>query len=145
MNKDAVKIILCDDDEDDRDFFTVVASQWSPGASVKTVVSAHDLLGELNVSCDVDLVFLDLNMPVISGQECLKMIRSDAALDSVPVIIYSTSDNDVDVEAAFRAGANLYVQKPSSVAALKEILESIAAMGIAGLMDHQKRKFLLVL
>ncbi len=91
------------------------------------------------------MVFLDLNMPIISGQECLKMIRSEAAFDVVPVIIYSTSANDVDVEAAFRAGANLYVQKPSSVAALKSILESIAAMGKMGLMDHQKRKFLLEL
>ncbi len=44
MNKHATTIILCDDDEDDRDFFAVVAGEWSPTALVKTVVQRLSLL-----------------------------------------------------------------------------------------------------
>ena len=143
MDKDRLHIILCDDDEDDREFFDLVARQWAPHVMVTTVESAESLLKALGTSDTVDLVFLDLNMPVVSGRECLKLIRENKALDRVAVIIYSTAADDRDVEATFRNGANLYVQKPASTAGLTSILDKIAAMDKVELMVRQRRKFVL--
>jgi CheY-like chemotaxis protein len=143
MSKNGLNIVLCDDDEDDREFFCLVTQQWAPLAVVRAVESAGELIQTLHNSPNIDLVFLDLNMPLISGIECLRMIRTEKKFDEVPVIIYSTAANDVDVEATFRGGANLYVQKPVSMAELRKALERIGAMEKTDLLNQLPRKYLL--
>jgi CheY-like chemotaxis protein len=51
-------------------------------------------------------------MPYKSGKHCLKEIRSIEKLDTVPVIMFSTSSHPKDIEETFANGANLYVSKP---------------------------------
>ena len=60
-----------------------------------------------------DLVLLDMCLPKANGHEVLRWIRDQAALVTVPVIMYSGSDRESDVAAAYRLGANLYLSKPS--------------------------------
>lgn len=73
------------------------------------------------------LIFLDLNMPLVSGHECLKAIRNLSYLNSIPIITYSTTAIKDEVQSTYYGGANLYLQKPSSshllVFALKKILQ----------------------
>jgi len=59
-----------------------------------------------------DLILLDLNMPRKNGQEVLAEIKSDEALKSIPVIIFTTSKSKDDVERAYRFHANCYISKP---------------------------------
>lgn len=58
------------------------------------------------------LVILDLHLRGTSGLTVLESIKSDPALATIPVIVFTTSYAEVDVEAAYRAGANAYVCKP---------------------------------
>ena len=67
--------------------------------------------------------FLDLNMPLKDGLECLKEIRSNEKLKNISVAIYSTSENEKDMEATFLNGANIYITKPSDFNTLKKVLE----------------------
>jgi CheY-like chemotaxis protein len=60
-----------------------------------------------------DLVLLDIRLPKATGHEVLQWIRDQAALTTLPVIMFSGSDIEADVAAAYRLGANLYLSKPS--------------------------------
>jgi CheY-like chemotaxis protein len=58
------------------------------------------------------VILLDLNLPGTDGREVLSEIKNDESLKNIPVIVLTTSNDDRDVEACYRAGANSYIQKP---------------------------------
>lgn len=59
------------------------------------------------------LIVLDLNLPGTDGRDVLDLIKSDARLRRIPVVVLSTSHTDEDIHAMYAAGANSYVAKPS--------------------------------
>ncbi|MEO5960227.1 MAG: response regulator [Opitutaceae bacterium] len=67
------------------------------------------------------LVLLDLKLPLVSGVEVLKWIRAHALLHSLIVIVFSSSTEPKDIAAAYRAGANSYLVKPSNLSTLTEL------------------------
>jgi CheY-like chemotaxis protein len=67
------------------------------------------------------ILFLDLNMPYMSGFECLKVIRADVRFKDVSIAIYSTSSSEKDIEETFVEGANIYIKKPNDFAKLKKV------------------------
>ena len=62
-----------------------------------------------------DVVVLDLNLPVISGHDVLRTIKSSQHLRGIPVVILSVSGAEDDVQAAYEEGASAYVVKPRAV------------------------------
>jgi CheY-like chemotaxis protein len=72
-----------------------------------------------------DLILLDLNLPRLSGQELLTRIRSEAELNTVPVIVLTTSHRQEDVEAVYAAGANTYIEKPQDFTRFVQVLQTI--------------------
>ncbi len=69
------------------------------------------------------LLFLDLNMPIKSGFECLKEIRSNEKLKEIYIAIYSTSAAEKDIQETFLNGANIYITKPGDFNLLVQVLE----------------------
>jgi len=59
-----------------------------------------------------DLILLDLNLPKISGFEILSQIKSINNLKQIPVIIFTSSHSDEDIEKCYRLGANSFIAKP---------------------------------
>jgi CheY-like chemotaxis protein len=72
-----------------------------------------------------DLILLDLNLPRVSGQEVLARIRAQHELNTVPVIVLTTSHRDEDVQAVYAAGANTYIEKPQDFARFVQVLQTI--------------------
>lgn len=72
-----------------------------------------------------DLVLLDLNLPKKSGHEVLAEIKTSDAWRSIPVLVYSSSDADTDVNGAYDLHANCYVRKPSNLDEVVQVLRSI--------------------
>jgi len=68
------------------------------------------------------LVLLDLRLPRIPGLEVLKRVRAEPALAALPVVILSSSNQDVDMKEAKALGANHYKVKPSNPHDLQEYL-----------------------
>ncbi|MDF7814928.1 response regulator [Hymenobacter sp. YC55] len=66
------------------------------------------------------IVLLDLNLPGTDGRTVLGKLKQDAQLHSIPVIIFSTSSNERDIEDCYELGANTYLTKPIEYAALEE-------------------------
>jgi CheY-like chemotaxis protein len=73
------------------------------------------------------IVLLDLNMPGIGGRETLNLIKADHALRRTPVVILTTSSAQVDIAAAYDAGANSYVVKPSAFGSLVRMFDGLSA------------------
>ena len=111
MINETVLIRLADDDVGDRLIFEEACSEIKIRTVVKTVNSGIQLMEWLNEENNPlpYILFLDLNMPPKNGLECLKEIRSNARLKDIFVAIYSTSDNEKDMEDTFNQGANIYI------------------------------------
>lgn len=126
MNKEPFHILLADDDEGDRLLFTEAFSELKIKTIVHTVNNGVELMEWLN-NKDIHLphfIFLDLNMPRKNGLQCLKEIRSNEKLKDISIAIYSTSDNEKDMEETFLNGANVYITKPNDFNQLKQVLKN---------------------
>lgn len=125
MENEPIRILLADDDESDHLLFREAFSELKINTIIRTVNDGIQLMEWLNMNNTrlPDLLFLDLNMPRKNGLECLKEIRRDEKFKDISIAIYSTSDNEKDVEETFRNGANVYITKPHNFNMLKKVLE----------------------
>ncbi|MGD9732153.1 MAG: response regulator [Desulfamplus sp.] len=73
------------------------------------------------------VTLLDLKLPRIDGIEVLRRIRSDARTKHMPVVMLTSSKEEVDVAAAYDNGANSYIRKPVD---FEQFVESIHTLGI---------------
>jgi len=130
MNKEYIHILLADDDEDDRLFFTDAFSELKISTKVSTFNDGVELMNYLNDPESVlpNILFLDLNMPKKNGIECLHEIKSNSRFDDIAIAIYSTSSSEEDIEETFVLGANIYIKKPSDFASLKKILSDVVSI-----------------
>ena len=115
MQKDFTLITLADDDEDDRLLFTDAFEELKINTVVSTFNNGQFLMDFLNNPESVlpHIIFLDLNMPIKNGIECLKEIKQNERLKNIAIAIYSTSSSDDDIENTFVLGANVYIKKPA--------------------------------
>ncbi|MFJ4971770.1 response regulator [Streptomyces sp. NPDC088755] len=74
-----------------------------------------------------DLIVLDLNMPRMNGRELLAVLKDDASLSGIPVVVLTTSSAPDDVEDAYRQHANAYVTKPVNLDAFIRSVQEIDA------------------
>lgn len=130
MAKEYTKIILADDDEDDRLFFTDAFSELKINTKVTTYNDGVELMEYLNEEDSIlpDILFLDLNMPRKSGKECLIEIRANKKFENIAVAIYSTSSSEEDIEDTFVQGANIYIKKPNDFNVLKKTLSDVVTI-----------------
>lgn len=113
-------IWLCDDDADDHFVFTEALKQIAADAVLSTFCNGSEVLLQLQQQ-KPDILFLDINMPVINGIETLKKIR-DTGGNDFPIVMYSVSEQLVDIDTAYRCGAILYVIKPQLYQDLVKLL-----------------------
>lgn len=130
MNKEYSYIILADDDEDDRLFFTDAFSELKINTKVATFKDGVELMNYLNNPDSIlpNILFLDLNMPKKNGIECLHEIKSDDRFKDIAIAIYSTSSSEEDIEETFVCGANIYIKKPSDFNTLKKVLSDVVTI-----------------
>ncbi|MHC0443202.1 response regulator [Flavobacterium sp. 3-210] len=131
INRKDLKILLTDDDADDREFFADAIKDIHFNSPIEFCRNGQELLNRLyDKNLDIpDIIFLDLNMPVMSGFESLKQIRDDAKFKDIPVIaIYSTSATDEGIKNTFGLGANAYIVKPTDFNDLKKLLKKVIEM-----------------
>lgn len=130
MQKNALHILLADDDEDDRLFFKDAFEEVKVQTKVEFVFDGLQLMEHLNNPDNKlpDILFLDLNMPKKTGKECLIEIKKTERLKNLIIAIYSTSSSDEDIEDTFIEGANIYIKKPSDFNALKKIINEVITL-----------------
>lgn len=112
-------ILLADDDPEDRLIIKEAMDQVHAEELLKFVENGEQVLEHLNNDVqDEDfpcLIVLDLNMPKMNGTHTLRLLKSDERFKKIPVIIYSTSINPLEMEKCMQLGAHSYVTKPVSM------------------------------
>ena|ERR1700682_1676969 len=72
-----------------------------------------------------DFILLDLNLPRMDGREVLALIKEDDSLKTIPTVILTTSEAEVDIERSYALKANCYLSKPVQLDAFENLVKSI--------------------
>jgi CheY-like chemotaxis protein len=116
-------ILLIDDDEDDQEIFTSAVAEISDTVTCDCIPDATRALATLTAKKELpDVIFLDLNMPIMNGQQFLSAIKKEKQLSAIPVIIFSTASDRATIETTRMLGAHDFITKPRSFDRLVEIL-----------------------
>ncbi len=128
------RVLLVDDDAGDQ--YLVRRALTNNGGKADLLVIDHGdtALDYLHRCTDPDheqsgrpdLLLLDLNLPGSDGFSILSAVRSDARLESMPVIVISTSSRDEDIAQSYRLGCNAYVVKPESASTFIQVIHAVS-------------------
>lgn len=119
------RILLIDDDPDDQLFFRDAIQTIHPGMFCEMTYSFREALTKLENQPLPQMIFMDLNMPVMSGFDCLIYLKNHPAYKDIPVIIFTTSRNVHDVSRIKQLGARSFMTKPDDFRVLCQKLEKI--------------------
>lgn len=120
------RILLIDDDTEDHEIFKTALDLVSRTAECTTSTNAREALGMLiSKQLSPDVIFLDLNMPIMSGQDFLREVKMRSDTQHIPVIIFSTSSHAATVKLTKEMGAIDFITKPDRFDKLVEILKPI--------------------
>jgi CheY-like chemotaxis protein len=119
-------ILLIDDDIEDQEIFNSALGLVSNGLQCTSLTNAKEALRKLNShELHPDVIFLDLNMPIMSGQEFLAEIKNIDHLRTIPIIIFSTSSHLGTIAATKALGAINFITKPNRFDELVNILKPL--------------------
>jgi len=106
------KVVIADDDADIRALVKISAVR----AGLDVVAEAADGNEALSAIRLIvpELAILDVAMPGLTGLEICRLVRADAALDGVQILLVSAAADETSIAAGIRAGAADYLSKPFS-------------------------------
>ena len=132
-NNESPRIVLADDDADDRMMACEAFDEARVANPIDTVVDGEDLLDYLHrrgrhadrPAGNPGLILLDLNMPRMDGREALAAIKSDENLRRIPVVVLTTSKAEEDLLRTYDLGVNSFIVKPVTFVGLVEVVRTL--------------------
>src|SRR5262249_55131522 len=134
LNPTTGTVLYVEDEESDLLFMQMAFEKAGLGETFRAVGNGREALAYLSGSgayADRQryplpaLLLLDLNLPLISGFEVLKWLRSRPEFQALPVVVFSSSLHEADKLQARELGANDYVEKPKSGLQFGEVVERL--------------------
>jgi CheY-like chemotaxis protein len=121
MTDNVVEILLVEDNPEDIELTlralkksklanTIVVAE--DGEEALDFIFARGKYSDRSTICSPKVILLDLKLPKISGIEVLKEIKKDPRTSIIPVVILTSSTQEVDIEESYKLGANSYIVKP---------------------------------
>ena len=121
-------ILLIDDDGDDHEIFMAALAKVSLDVKCIGYTNASKALHDLETGkITPDVIFLDLNMPIMNGQQFLVEIKKRLGLCDIPVVIFSTSSHPGTIQLTKELGAMDFITKPNKFDELIHILRTFLA------------------
>jgi len=128
----AIRIMLVEDDPGDQKLIKRSLQQQKISNDIIVANDAEEAIEYLAKAKNndeqfpfPDIILLDLNMPGIGGKEFLRRIKEDASLDTIPVVILTTSDSERDILDTYKLHASGYIKKPVSLDGFQKIIENL--------------------
>jgi CheY-like chemotaxis protein len=125
-------ILIAEDDADDRFLMQKALDELGYDIKIEFVENGVELLEHLNniqsqkiAGAYPRFILLDLNMPKMDGREVLKNIKTHPEFRKIPVIIFSTTKNQLEVKRCYDLGANTYIVKPVNFDSLVDTIQHI--------------------
>jgi CheY-like chemotaxis protein len=125
------KILLVDDDEDDRQIFTEIVCDVDSEALVEYAENGLEMIASLNKMPDEELpgmIILDQNMPRMTGKESLIFLKESPRYQQIATIVYSTYQVKDFYQECLELGAQDVVAKPDTMQAYREMVEQLLVM-----------------
>ena len=131
MSAELASILLADDDEDDRMLTQEALAESRLENPLHFVEDGQELLDYLfhkGKYVDTEkyprpgLILLDLNMPRLDGKSALQIIKTDPQLKSIPVVVLTTTNQDIEATKSYDLGANSFIVKPVNFEKLVEVI-----------------------
>ena len=120
------RILLAEDDSDDRTFFLEFLGDRTDIALLPMVTDGAEVLDYLHARQPTpDIIVLDQNMPRLTGTEALKALKAVDSFAAIPVVIYSTYVGPQLVDECLGLGAALVLPKPDSPEGYNEMMDAI--------------------
>ena len=114
-------IVLIEDNPDDSE--ALIRGLRSVGCkfSVEWFTESEDALQYISErpSNMTQLLIIDLNLPGLDGRALIKYIRANKAIRGIPILIFTTSSDNKDIQYCYEHGANAYIQKPVNFEKMK--------------------------
>lgn len=121
----AYNILVVDDSETVRAVIgKAIAMAGIPVTDLLTAVNGQEALDVLAKQW-VDLVFADINMPVMGGVELVRRMKADEAMKEIPVIIVSTEGSATRIKGLLDSGVRAFLRKPFTPESLKTVVDGI--------------------
>lgn len=126
---EAFTILMIDDNPDDAEMTRIALEGIDPPIEFRHEADGAAGLAHLRANAGgIDLVLLDINMPVLDGFGAMAAIVSDPALSYLPVVAFTTSKSPDDVRRMAALRCNAYVVKPLGIRELRKALAAIVGM-----------------
>lgn len=124
MSEKQDPIVLVVEDNADDEVMTLRGLRRSPRPlQIKVARDGEEALAMLAEGLAPDLVLMDLKMPRKDGIEVLAAIRDDERTKHIPVVVFSSSDETLDIVRCYERGANTYIRKPVEFVPFIDCLE----------------------
>jgi len=109
-------ILVAEDDNEDRRIMEDAFREIGHEGMIKILEDGIELINYLKkeTSSGIKLIVLDLNMPLLNGTEVLRLLKQNNSCKAIPVIIFSTSLNNIEKRLCLELGAREYITKPSN-------------------------------
>lgn len=136
-------VLMADDDADDRALTKEAFEENNVSADLRFVTDGEELMDYLHGRGEYaepgsapmpELILLDLNMPRKDGREALREMKSDPRLKNIRVVVLTTSQEQIDVSAAYDLSATSYIHKPNTFDALVDVVRAIGEYWLGTVM-----------
>jgi len=116
-----IHILLVEDDEDDRLFFVEAINDIDVSIGLDIAANGMEALLKLHKALELpDIIFMDVNMPVMGGFDCLRKLKSLPRYNTIPVVILTTTSSFKEQETSDKLGASLFFTKPPVYSVLRQ-------------------------
>ncbi len=138
-------ILIAEDDIDDRYLMKTALEETGIKEEVRYAENGVEVINFLEAVIEKNgirnypkLILLDLNMPKMDGREVLKKIKCHESYRKIPVIVFSTTKNQLEVNRCYDLGANTYIIKPVSYDTLVNTIRQICGywLNTAALIEN---------
>jgi two-component system, chemotaxis family, chemotaxis protein CheY len=124
------KVLIVDDSPLIHQMYRLVLNRYSCG--IVDAMNGQEALDLLEVNKDVQLILLDINMPVMNGVQFMEKAGTLLATRKIPVIIISTEGKESDTIRGLQLGAKAYVKKPFNPDLLHDLITKLLGLPDAG-------------
>ncbi|MES2703298.1 MAG: response regulator [Bacteroidota bacterium] len=131
---ETIEILLVEDNPDDA-MLAMMALKESrivnniihlkDGAEALDFIFHEGVYSDLPEESHPKVILLDIKMPKVNGIEVLRRVKADDKTREIPIVIFTSSDEDPDVEECYRLGVNSYVVKPLDFDQFKKVINDI--------------------
>lgn len=132
QGREEIFILIAEDDADDRFLLQAAFEENGFTDQLHFVENGVDVIDYLTSARGLNtehnqprFILLDLNMPKKDGREVLKELKQHPELKKIPVVIFSTTNNEQEMRRCYELGANSYITKPNS---FESLLKTVAAL-----------------